>query len=165
MFHFRPKKFNKFHKVKVTYKNRVIYRQKPKYGEYLIKSLDFFDFTTSQILVCKALITKLLKAENKKLLGYEESLSYNQGKVTTIKDFDKLCSYKMPLFPDFTDTEKPRETRMGKGKGAVSVHFFPVKQGKILFELRNINESLAKKCLKLIQPKLPGRAKLVASIY
>lgn len=165
MFHFRPKKFKKFHKHSVSHKNSVIFRQNPVYGTYMIKSLDFFDFTVPQILACKALITKLLKAENKVITSKLTNVQYSNGRVRVLSDFNSLCSYRMPLFPDFTDTSKPRETRMGKGKGNVSVHFFPVKKGKILFEFRNLNFRLAQKCLKLIESKLPGRAKLVSRLY
>lgn len=165
MYHFRPKKFKKFHKKSINYKNSVIFRQQPSYGSFLIKSLDFFDFTVPQIMVCRGLITKILKAENKKLMAKSHYINYCSGVVEAKRNFDLLYSYKMPLFPDFTDTAKPKETRMGKGKGAIKVHFFPVKKGKILFELRNLDFNLARKCVNLIRPKLPGRIKLVSRIY
>lgn len=165
MYHFRPKKFKKFHKKAINYKNGVIFRQRPTYGHFLIKSQDFFDFTVPQIMVCRSLITKVLKFENKKLMAKSHYINYLSGSISTKRAFDLLYSYQMPLFPDFTDTAKPKETRMGKGKGAVKLHFFPVKKGKILFELRNLDYSLARKCINLIRPKLPGRVKLVSRIY
>ena len=79
MFNFRPKKFKKFHKVKLTHKNNVIFRQKPSYGQYLIKSIDAFDFTVSQIMVCRSLITKLIKAENKSLVTKGSNICYSRG--------------------------------------------------------------------------------------
>lgn len=165
MFHFRPKKFKKFHKKDLTYKNNVIHRQNPSYGSFIIKSLDFFDFKAHQVSTCKALITKYLKAENKKTKSLVKGYKYFNNSLRVDSNFNISCSLSMPFYPDFTDTAKPRETRMGKGKGNVSVHFFPVKRGKVLFELRNVPEYLALKCLFAVQPKVPAKLKLVSATY
>ncbi|SVB59075.1 uncharacterized protein METZ01_LOCUS211929, partial [marine metagenome] len=44
------------------------------------------------------------------------------------------------IFPDKPLTEKPAETRMGKGKGTPEHWVAVVKPGRILFELRGVPE-------------------------
>ena len=50
---------------------------------------------------------------------------------------------------------------MGGGKGAVDHYVFPVKPGRILFEIDGINEETARKALILAGHKLPVKTKVV----
>jgi large subunit ribosomal protein L16 len=52
-------------------------------------------------------------------------------------------------------TKKPAETRMGGGKGAPDHWVAVVKRGKILFELADVNESVASEAARLASYKLP----------
>lgn len=65
------------------------------------------------------------------------------------------------IFPDKPVTKKPAETRMGKGKGAVEYWVAPVKPGRILFELAEVPENIAREALRLASHKLPVKTKFV----
>lgn len=66
------------------------------------------------------------------------------------------------VFPDKPITQKPAETRMGKGKGAVEYWAAVVKPGRIMFEVGGgLPEDVAKEALRLAQYKLPIRTKIV----
>ena len=50
---------------------------------------------------------------------------------------------------------------MGKGKGAVEYWVAPVKPGRILFELADVTEDIAREALRLAAHKLPVKTKFV----
>lgn len=66
------------------------------------------------------------------------------------------------VFPDKPLTEKPAETRMGKGKGTPAHWVTVVKPGRILFELRGVPEELAREAMRLAQHKLPIKTRFVS---
>ena len=59
------------------------------------------------------------------------------------------------IFPDKPVTAKPAETRMGSGKGAPDHWVAVVKPGKVLFELGDVTEDVAKDAFKRAAFKLP----------
>jgi large subunit ribosomal protein L16 len=63
------------------------------------------------------------------------------------------------IFPDKPVTQKPAETRMGKGKGAVDHWVAVVKPGRILFELSGLKEDAAKEAMRLAAHKLSIKTK------
>jgi large subunit ribosomal protein L16 len=63
------------------------------------------------------------------------------------------------IFPDKPVTQKPAETRMGKGKGAVDHWVAVVKPGRILFELSGLDEEGAKEAMRLAAHKLSIKTK------
>ena len=65
------------------------------------------------------------------------------------------------IFPNKPISKKPAETRMGKGKGAVEYWVAPVKPGRILFELADVSEEIAREALRLAAHKLPVKTKFV----
>jgi large subunit ribosomal protein L16 len=65
------------------------------------------------------------------------------------------------IFPSKPVTQKPAETRMGKGKGAPEDWVAVVKPGRVLFELSGVSEELAKEALRLAAQKLPIKTKFV----
>lgn len=65
------------------------------------------------------------------------------------------------VFPDKPVTQKPAETRMGKGKGAVEYWVAVVKPGRVLFEMSGVEEELAREALRLAAHKLPCKTKFV----
>lgn len=66
------------------------------------------------------------------------------------------------IFPDKPVTEKPAETRMGKGKGSPEFWVAVVKPGRIIFEVEGVSEELAREAIQLAAHKLPIRTKFVA---
>ena len=65
------------------------------------------------------------------------------------------------IFPHLPITKKPLETRQGKGKGNVDQYVAVVKEGKIMFEISEVTEDIAREALRLASHKLPIRCKFV----
>ena len=65
------------------------------------------------------------------------------------------------IFPNLSLTKKPLETRQGKGKGNPEVWVAVVKQGKIMFEIDEVTEDVAREALRLASHKLPIKTKFV----
>ena len=65
------------------------------------------------------------------------------------------------IFPHLPITKKPLETRQGKGKGAVDQYVAVVKEGKILFEICEVDEAVAREALRLASHKLPIKCKFI----
>ena len=65
------------------------------------------------------------------------------------------------IFPHLALTKKPLETRQGKGKGNVEEWVAVVKKGKIMFELAEVDETLAREAFRLAANKLPVKCKFV----
>lgn len=58
-------------------------------------------------------------------------------------------------------TRKPRDVRMGRGKGSVALKVFPLKAGKIIFELRGIDDTMALKAFAFCSLRLPVLTRIV----
>jgi large subunit ribosomal protein L16 len=65
------------------------------------------------------------------------------------------------IFPDKPITRKGTEVPMGGGKGSVDHYAFPVRPGRILFELEGIKEEEAKEAFKKATDKLPVKTKFI----
>ena len=65
------------------------------------------------------------------------------------------------IFPNLSLTKKPLETRQGKGKGEPEVWVAVVKAGKIMFEIDEVEESVAREALRIASHKLPIKCKFV----
>ena len=66
------------------------------------------------------------------------------------------------IFPDKPVTERPPEVTMGGGKGSVKEYVFPVKPGRILFEMDGVSPEMAKEALRVAGHKLPCRTRIVS---
>ena len=65
------------------------------------------------------------------------------------------------IFPDKPVTRKGTEVPMGGGKGSVDHYAFPIKPGRIIFELDGIKEEIAQEAFKKATDKLPVKTKFV----
>jgi len=65
------------------------------------------------------------------------------------------------IFPDKPVTFKGNEVPMGGGKGGVDHYVFPVKPGRIIFELDGIKEETAREAFKITGSKLPIRTRFI----
>lgn len=65
------------------------------------------------------------------------------------------------IFPDKPVTKKGAETPMGGGKGGVDHYAFPVKPGRIIFEIEGIKEDMAKEALRKAAAKLGVKTSVV----
>ncbi len=65
------------------------------------------------------------------------------------------------IFPDKPITKKGTEVPMGGGKGSVDHYAFPVKPGRIIFELDGLKEEIVKEAFGKATDKLPVKTKLI----
>jgi large subunit ribosomal protein L16 len=65
------------------------------------------------------------------------------------------------IFPDKPITQKPAETRMGKGKGNPEKWVAVVKPGRVMFELEGVPESVARRAMELAAAKLPLKTRFL----
>ena len=104
------------------------------FGHYGLKSLDSGWITSRQIEAARVAMTRYIK---------------RGGKVW------------IRIFPDKPVTQKPAETRMGKGKGAPEYWVAVVKPGRVLFEIEGVEDAIAKEAMRLAAHKLPVKCKFV----
>jgi len=65
------------------------------------------------------------------------------------------------IFPDKPLTQKPAETRMGKGKGNPEYWVAPVRPGRVMFELEGVDPDLARRAMQLAAAKLPLKTRFL----
>ncbi len=65
------------------------------------------------------------------------------------------------IFPQKPVTKKGTETPMGGGKGGVDHYVFPIRPGRIMFEIEGIKKADATEALKKAADKLPIKTKIV----
>ncbi len=65
------------------------------------------------------------------------------------------------IFPDKPVTKKGTEVPMGGGKGSVDHYVFPIRPGRIIFELEGIPEEKAKEAFRKASDKLPIKTKFI----
>ncbi len=104
------------------------------FGEYGLKALQCAWINSRQIEAARVALTRRIK---------------RGGKVW------------IRIFPHKPVTQKPAETRMGKGKGAPEFWVAVVKPGRILFEVEGVEPELARTALELAGNKLPIKTKFV----
>ena len=107
---------------------------KVSFGEYGLQALEPTWITNRQIESARVAMTRHIK---------------RGGKVW------------IRIFPDKPITQKPAETRMGKGKGNPESWVAVVKPGRIMFELEGVDEKTAARAMELAAAKLPIKCKFV----
>jgi large subunit ribosomal protein L16 len=65
------------------------------------------------------------------------------------------------IFPDKPVTQKPAETRMGKGKGNPEYWVAVVKPGRIIYELSGVRDDLAEDALMRAIHKMPVKCRII----
>jgi large subunit ribosomal protein L16 len=65
------------------------------------------------------------------------------------------------IFPDKPLTKKPAEVRMGKGKGSPEKWVAEVRAGRIMYEVKGVDEVTAREALRLASAKLPIKTRFV----
>ena len=68
------------------------------------------------------------------------------------------------VFPDKPVTMRAAETRMGSGKGAPEYWVAVIKPKKIIYEVKGVNEKIARKALKIASYKLPIKTQFKLSV-
>ena len=83
------------------------------------------------------------------------------ARIALTRKMKRVGKVWIRIFPDKPISQKPAETRMGKGKGNPELFVAVVKPGKILYELGGIEPELAKEALRLAIHKLPIKVRIV----
>ncbi len=78
-----------------------------------------------------------------------------------IRYFKKKGKLWIRIFPDKPITRKGTEVPMGQGKGAVDHYAFPIKPGRIIFEIEGVDEGIAKEAMRKATDKLPIKTKFI----
>lgn len=104
------------------------------FGEYGLQALEPAWITNRQIEAARVAITRQVK---------------RGGKIW------------IRIFPDKPVTQKPAETRMGKGKGSPEGWVAVVKPGRVMFEIEGVETALARRAMQLGASKLPIRTRFV----
>ncbi len=116
-------------------KGKAVRGSRVSFGQYGLKSMAPAWVTSRQIEAARIAMTRYIK---------------RGGKVW------------IRIFPDKPVTQKPAETRMGKGKGSPEYWVAVVKPGRILFELSGVQEEVAREALRLAAHKLPFNTRFVS---
>ncbi|OGY99262.1 MAG: 50S ribosomal protein L16 [Candidatus Liptonbacteria bacterium RIFCSPLOWO2_01_FULL_52_25] len=66
------------------------------------------------------------------------------------------------VFPDKPITLQAPEKTLGGGKGSVDHYVFPVKPGRIIFEIDGVEKAMAEQALRTASYKLPFKSKIVS---
>ena len=129
-----PRKFKKVNKklIRTTYENKS---NNLKFGSHGIQALAKGFLTVQQIEAVRRTITSKLKRKVKVWIR---------------------------AYPDYPRTAKPKEVRMGRGKGAVDHWVCFIKPGRILFEVVSKNSSLIEETLLFTLRKLPFLAQVIS---
>jgi len=125
-------KHRKTHKGKM--RGKATRGNKVSFGEYGLQAQEASWITNRQIEAARVAMTRHIK---------------RGGKVW------------IRIFPDKPITQKPAETRMGKGKGNPEGWVAVVKPGRIMFELEGVPEDMAVRAMDLAAAKLPIKTRFV----
>ena len=65
------------------------------------------------------------------------------------------------IFPHTPRTRKPQDVKMGSGKGNPEFYVAKVKAGTVLFEMKGVDEAVAREAMRLAAHKLPVKTKFI----
>lgn len=129
-----PKRTKYRNPHRLSYEGNAKGNTKVSFGEYGLVACEGAWITDRQIEAARVAMTRYMK---------------RGGKVW------------INIFPHLSLTKKPLETRQGKGKGAHDSWVAVVKKGKVMFEVGEVSEEIAREALRLAMHKLPIKCKFV----
>jgi large subunit ribosomal protein L16 len=104
------------------------------FGDYGLQSQTNNDITSRQIESARQAMTRYIK---------------RGGKIW------------IRIFPHTPRTRKPQDVKMGSGKGNPEFFVAKVKSGTVLFEMKGVQEDVAREAMRLAAHKLPVKTKFV----
>ena len=125
-------KYRRVHRL--PYEGKARGNTELKFGDYGLQAKEGAWITNNQIEAARVAMTRYMK---------------RGGKVW------------VNIFPHMPLIRKPLGTRQGKGKGNVEAWVAVVKTGKIMFEVSEVSEEVAREALRLASHKLPIKTKFV----
>jgi large subunit ribosomal protein L16 len=93
--------------------------------------------------------------------GYVNARQIEAARIAMTRYMKRGGKVWINIFPQHARTQKPLETRQGKGKGDVKEWVAVVKEGKIMFEVAGVSEEVAREALRLASHKLSVKSKFV----
>lgn len=94
--------------------------------------------------------------------GWLDSRHIEAGRKAITHFLKKKGKMWIRIFPDKPVTKRPPEVTMGGGKGAVDHYVFPVKPGRVIFEIDGIEEETAREALRRAGHKLPVKTRIIS---
>lgn len=129
-----PKK-TKFRKVRKGKNDGVATRSNYiAFGDYGLQSISNERITSRQIESARQAMTRYIK---------------RGGKIW------------IRIFPHTPVTKKPLDVKMGSGKGNPEFFVAKVKTGTVMFEMKGVEESVAREAMRLAGNKLPVKTRFV----
>ena len=125
-------KYRRVHRIK--YEGKAKGNTELHFGDYGLMAMEGAWITNNQIEAARIAMTRYMKRGGRVYIN---------------------------IFPHMPKTAKPLEVRMGSGKGAVDKWVAVVKKGKIMFEISDVTEDVAREALRLASHKLPIKTKFV----
>ncbi|MBO4217954.1 MAG: 50S ribosomal protein L16 [Erysipelotrichaceae bacterium] len=119
---------------RVSYEGKTKAGREVAFGEYGLVAEEGAYITNHQIEAARVAMTRYMKRD---------------GKVW------------IKIFPHMAKTKKPLEVRMGSGKGAPDGWVAVVQAGRVLFEVGEVSEEIAREALRLASHKLPIKTRFV----
>lgn len=104
------------------------------FGDYGLQSMANSDITSRQIEAARQAMTRHIK---------------RGGKIW------------IRIFPHIPVTRKPLGVKMGGGKGAPEFFVAKVKPGTVMFEMKGVEEDVAREAMRLAANKLPVKCKII----
>lgn len=104
------------------------------FGDFALQSLSNNDITSRQIESARQAMTRYIK---------------RGGKIW------------IRIFPQIPRTRKPQDVKMGSGKGNPEFFVAKVKAGTVLFEMKGVDEEIAREAMRLAAHKLPVKTKFI----
>ena len=119
---------------RLSYEGEARGNRKVSFGEYGLEALEGAWISQQQIEAARVAMTRYMK---------------RGGKVW------------INIFPHLSLTAKGIGMRQGKGKGTPEKWVAVVKKGKIMFEIADVSEEVAREAFRLAMHKLPIKCKFV----
>ena len=94
--------------------------------------------------------------------GWMTGKQIEAARIAATRHMQRRGQIWIRVFPDKPITQKPAETRMGKGKGNPEFWVAVVQPGRILYEMDGVPEDVAREAFRLASNKLPLKTKFVS---
>jgi large subunit ribosomal protein L16 len=104
------------------------------FGDYGLQSLENERITSRQIEAARQAMTRYVK---------------RGGKIW------------IRIFPHTPVTRKPQDVKMGSGKGNPEFFVAKVKAGTVMFEMKGVQEEVAREAMRLAMHKLPVKCRFI----
>jgi len=127
-------KYRKWHRRRNTERDIATSGHRLSFGAYGLKAMSGGEITARQLEAARKAIAHCLK---------------RGGKIW------------IRIFPHQPITRKAAEVPMGAGKGTVEFYISQIKRGHIIMEMDGVDETLARKAMRLAASKLPVRTKFI----